>query len=122
VARLDPRRFVRVHRTHIVNLDQVRAFRRDARGKPGSGAARRRARAVVHQRPERLGSCDRLRRGGCRGCASPAVVRANPWSGSQPAIAALGGVHAITTLDLESSISYLWFPDSSTVNLFFIFS
>jgi two-component system LytT family response regulator len=31
-ARLDPRRFVRVHRTHIVNLDQVRAFRRDARG------------------------------------------------------------------------------------------
>jgi two-component system LytT family response regulator len=32
-ARLDSRRFVRVHRTHIVNLDQVRAFRRDARGK-----------------------------------------------------------------------------------------
>ncbi|HEU4562546.1 MAG TPA: LytTR family DNA-binding domain-containing protein [Longimicrobium sp.] len=31
-ARLDPRRFVRVHRTHIVNLDHVRAFRRDARG------------------------------------------------------------------------------------------
>ena len=31
-SRLDPRRFVRVHRTHIVNLDQVRAFRRDARG------------------------------------------------------------------------------------------
>jgi two-component system LytT family response regulator len=31
-ARLDPRRFVRVHRAHIVNLDQVRAFRRDARG------------------------------------------------------------------------------------------
>lgn len=31
-ARLDPRRFVRVHRTHIVNLDQVRAFRRGARG------------------------------------------------------------------------------------------
>lgn len=31
-ARLDPQRFVRVHRTHIVNLDQVRAFRRDARG------------------------------------------------------------------------------------------
>jgi two-component system, LytTR family, response regulator len=26
------RGFVRVHRTHIVNLDQVRAFRRDARG------------------------------------------------------------------------------------------
>ena len=31
-ARLDPKKFVRVHRTHIVNLDQVRAFRRDARG------------------------------------------------------------------------------------------
>ena len=31
-ARLDPSRFARVHRTHIVNLDQVRAFRRDARG------------------------------------------------------------------------------------------
>ncbi|CAA9315752.1 MAG: hypothetical protein AVDCRST_MAG11-1757, partial [uncultured Gemmatimonadaceae bacterium] len=31
-TRLDPRRFVRVHRTHIVNLDHVRAFRRDDRG------------------------------------------------------------------------------------------
>lgn len=31
-SRLDPLRFVRVHRTHIVNLDQVRAFRRDVRG------------------------------------------------------------------------------------------
>jgi two-component system LytT family response regulator len=31
-ARLDPSRFARVHRAHIVNLDQVRAFRRDARG------------------------------------------------------------------------------------------
>ena len=31
-ARLDSRRFVRVHRTHIVNLDQVRAFKRDASG------------------------------------------------------------------------------------------
>ena len=31
-ARLDPRRFARVHRAHIVNLDQVRAFRRDAAG------------------------------------------------------------------------------------------
>jgi two-component system LytT family response regulator len=31
-ARLDPRRFARVHRTHIVNLDQVRAFRPDAGG------------------------------------------------------------------------------------------
>lgn len=30
--RLDPARFVRVHRTHIVNLDHVRAFRPDARG------------------------------------------------------------------------------------------
>ena len=31
-ACLDARRFVRVHRTHIVNLEQVRAFRPDARG------------------------------------------------------------------------------------------
>jgi two-component system LytT family response regulator len=31
-TRLDPRRFSRVHRAHIVNLDQVRAFRRDAQG------------------------------------------------------------------------------------------
>ncbi|HEX8452071.1 MAG TPA: LytTR family DNA-binding domain-containing protein [Longimicrobium sp.] len=32
VTRLDPRRFARVHRAHIVNLDQVRAFRPDLRG------------------------------------------------------------------------------------------
>jgi two-component system LytT family response regulator len=31
-SRLDSRRFVRVHRTHIVNLDHVRAFKRDAGG------------------------------------------------------------------------------------------
>ena len=31
-ARLDSRRFVRVHRAHIVNLDHVRAFRPDSRG------------------------------------------------------------------------------------------
>ncbi|HEX6573581.1 MAG TPA: LytTR family DNA-binding domain-containing protein [Gemmatimonadaceae bacterium] len=30
--RLDPRRFTRVHRAHIVNLDHVRAFKRDTRG------------------------------------------------------------------------------------------
>lgn len=30
--RLDARRFARVHRTHIVNLDHVRAFKRDDRG------------------------------------------------------------------------------------------
>jgi two-component system LytT family response regulator len=30
-ARLDPLRFVRVHRTYIVNLEQVRAFRPDSR-------------------------------------------------------------------------------------------
>lgn len=30
--RLDARRFIRVHRAHIVNLDHVRAFKRDARG------------------------------------------------------------------------------------------
>lgn len=27
-VRLDPRCFVRIHRAHIVNLDQVKAFRR----------------------------------------------------------------------------------------------
>ena len=32
VARLDPLRFAQVHRAHIVNLDHVRAFKRDARG------------------------------------------------------------------------------------------
>ncbi|HEX6317019.1 MAG TPA: LytTR family DNA-binding domain-containing protein [Gemmatimonadaceae bacterium] len=32
VARLDPRRFAQVHRAHVVNLDHVRAFKRDARG------------------------------------------------------------------------------------------
>lgn len=31
-ARLDPQRFVRVHRAHIVNIDHVRAFKRDPRG------------------------------------------------------------------------------------------
>jgi two-component system LytT family response regulator len=31
-ARLDPRRFTRVHRAHIVNLDHVRAFRTDTAG------------------------------------------------------------------------------------------
>src|SRR5829696_4980905 len=30
--RLDSKRFVRVHRAHIVNLDHVRAFKRDSRG------------------------------------------------------------------------------------------
>jgi two-component system LytT family response regulator len=32
VTRLDPQRFVQVHRAHVVNLDHVRAFKRDARG------------------------------------------------------------------------------------------
>ena len=31
-ARLDPVRFVRVHRAHLVNMDFVRAFKRDAGG------------------------------------------------------------------------------------------
>jgi two-component system, LytTR family, response regulator len=31
-TRLDSRRFARVHRAHILNLDQVRAFKRDATG------------------------------------------------------------------------------------------
>jgi two-component system LytT family response regulator len=32
LARLDPKRFAQVHRTHVLNLDHVRAFKRDARG------------------------------------------------------------------------------------------
>lgn len=32
LARLDPKRFAQVHRTHVVNLDHVRAFKRDTRG------------------------------------------------------------------------------------------
>ena len=31
-SRLDPARFMRVHRAHIVNLDHVRSFKRDSRG------------------------------------------------------------------------------------------
>jgi two-component system LytT family response regulator len=31
-SRLDPARFLRIHRTHIVNLDHVKAFRRGPRG------------------------------------------------------------------------------------------
>lgn len=31
-ARLDPRKFVRIHRTHLVNLDAVAAFRRHGKG------------------------------------------------------------------------------------------
>ncbi|HVT40157.1 MAG TPA: LytTR family DNA-binding domain-containing protein [Gemmatimonadaceae bacterium] len=31
-ARLDPKRFSRIHRTHIVNLEHVKAFRRDGKG------------------------------------------------------------------------------------------
>ena len=30
--RLDSRRFVRVHRAHIVSLDHVRTFKKDSRG------------------------------------------------------------------------------------------
>jgi two-component system LytT family response regulator len=32
VARLDPKRFAQVHRAHVLNLDHVRAFKRDTRG------------------------------------------------------------------------------------------
>lgn len=32
VDRLDPRRFVRIHRTHVVNLDHVATFRRHGKG------------------------------------------------------------------------------------------
>jgi two-component system LytT family response regulator len=32
-SRLDPKRFVRIHRTHIVNLEHVKAFRRAGKGR-----------------------------------------------------------------------------------------
>jgi two-component system LytT family response regulator len=32
-ARLDPERFLRIHRTHLVNLDHVKAFRRERDGR-----------------------------------------------------------------------------------------
>jgi two-component system LytT family response regulator len=32
-ARLDAQRFLRIHRTHIVNLDHVRVFRRHGKGR-----------------------------------------------------------------------------------------
>jgi two-component system, LytTR family, response regulator len=32
-ARLDPQRFLRIHRAHIVNLDHVKAFRRQGKGR-----------------------------------------------------------------------------------------
>jgi two-component system LytT family response regulator len=32
-ARLDPARFLRIHRTHIVNLDRVKVFRRHGKGR-----------------------------------------------------------------------------------------
>ena len=32
-SRLDPKTFVRIHRTHIVNLNQVAAFRREEKGR-----------------------------------------------------------------------------------------
>jgi two-component system LytT family response regulator len=32
-ARLDPARFLRIHRAHIVNLDRVKAFRRHGKGR-----------------------------------------------------------------------------------------
>ena len=50
-ARLDPQRFTRIHRTHIVNLDHVAAFRRHGKGgmtaelRDGSQLAVSRARA-----------------------------------------------------------------------------
>jgi two-component system LytT family response regulator len=31
-ARLDPKKFTRIHRAHIVNLDQVKTFKRSAKG------------------------------------------------------------------------------------------
>lgn len=55
-AKLDARRFVRIHRTHLVNLDQVVAFRRHGKGgmtaelRDGTRLAVSRARAQALRR------------------------------------------------------------------------
>ena len=54
--RLDPRRFVRVHRAHIVNLDHVRAFKRDSRGKLEAELVDRRRVPVSRARAQELRS------------------------------------------------------------------
>lgn len=54
--RLDPQRFVRVHRAHIVNLDHVRAFRRDLRGNLAAELADGRRVAVSRARAQELRS------------------------------------------------------------------
>jgi two-component system LytT family response regulator len=54
--RLDPERFVRVHRAHIVNLDHVRAFRRDNRGNLEAELANGRRVPVSRARAQELRS------------------------------------------------------------------
>jgi two-component system, LytTR family, response regulator len=55
-TRLDPRRFVRVHRGHIVNLDHVRAFNPDARGNLEAELADGRRVPVSRRRAQELRS------------------------------------------------------------------
>jgi two-component system LytT family response regulator len=52
--RLDSARFVRVHRAHIVNLDHVRAFKRDERGNLEAELVNRRRVPVSRARAQEL--------------------------------------------------------------------
>jgi two-component system, LytTR family, response regulator len=54
--RLDSSRFVRIHRAHIVNLDHVRAFKRDARGNLAAELADGRRVPVSRARAQELRS------------------------------------------------------------------
>jgi two-component system LytT family response regulator len=57
--RLDSARFVRVHRAHIVNLDHVRAFKRDARGNLAAELTNGRRVPVSRARAQELRSLGR---------------------------------------------------------------
>ena len=52
--RLDANRFARVHRAHVVNLDHVRSFRRDARGNLEAELANGRRVPVSRSRAQEL--------------------------------------------------------------------
>ena len=52
--RLDPTRFLRIHRAHVVNLDHVRSFRRDDRGNLEAELANGRRLAVSRSRAHEI--------------------------------------------------------------------
>lgn len=52
--RLDPTRFLRIHRAHIVNLDHVRSFKRDDRGNLEAELANGRRLAVSRSRAHEI--------------------------------------------------------------------